>query len=209
MIAHSRNSSNDQENILLRSATEGDSEALGQLFSRYMPQLYRTALRLLKNPDDAEDALQDSLLAALRSLGGFQGRAHVSSWLTRIVVNSCLMQLRRRRCVLMTSIDTQPNSDFLPLAAALVDSGADPEEIWAQQEQREMLVNVLSSLQPKYLQPLWLRYFEGLSYQEVAEDQEISKGCLKTRLHRARQKLRTKVVKYQPLRQFTARNSIA
>lgn len=187
---------------MLRSAIEGDREALGQLFSLYMPQLYRTALRMLKNHDDAEDALQDSLLAALRGLGGFQGRARVSSWLTRIVVNSCLMKLRRRRCVIMTSIDNQPNCDFLPLAATLVDSGANPEQICAQQEHREIITNIWLSLRPKYRQVFWLRYFQEMSNQEAAEAQGISRNNLKTRLHRARQEFRKEAAKSQPLRQL-------
>ena len=77
---------------LLRQTINNDREALDELFSRYRARLYNTALRIMGNSEDAEDALQDGLLTAFRNLSGFEGRSQFSTWLTRIVVNAALMR---------------------------------------------------------------------------------------------------------------------
>jgi len=89
--------SNLDEARLLRRAMHGDSAALDTLFAQHNRALYQTALRLLGNPEDAEDALQEGLLAAYRNLPRFEGRSQFSTWLTRIVINAALMRLRSRR----------------------------------------------------------------------------------------------------------------
>src|SRR6266404_178829 len=89
----------------LQLARNGDQEALGRLLASYMPQLYRVALRVMRSPQDAEEALQDGLLQAVKHLREFEGRSQFSSWLTRIVINAALMRLRHSRSEAVTSID--------------------------------------------------------------------------------------------------------
>ena len=86
-----------EEARLIRRAMRGDSSALDSLFARHNRALYQTALRLLGNAEDAEDALQEGLLAAYRNLPRFEGRSQFSTWLTRIVINAALMRLRSKR----------------------------------------------------------------------------------------------------------------
>ena len=106
-------------------------EALENLFSRYRSRLYKTALRVLRNPEDAEDALQDGLLSAYRKLDTFEGRSQFSTWLTRIVVNAAAMQMRRRRPEVVNSIDDQPGPGQRPWAHLIPDQRPNPEEICA------------------------------------------------------------------------------
>ena len=94
MSAPSEQHKTDPEAPLVRKALEGDSEALNKLFARNTRALYQIALRVLGNREDAEDAVQEGLLAAYRNLPRFEGRAKFSTWLTRIVINSARMRLR-------------------------------------------------------------------------------------------------------------------
>jgi RNA polymerase sigma-70 factor (ECF subfamily) len=185
---------------LLRRATNNDREALDELFARYRGRLYNTALRLLGNSEDAEDALQDGLLAAFRNLSGFQGRSQFSTWLTSIVVNAALMRLRRSRPEVMTSVDQQKlDRDDQPWADRIPDPGPDPEEIYARQEQLQILGQSLQGLPTAYRQAMWLRDVQGLSTGEAAKALGLPTGSLKSQLHRARLRLREKLAEARPV----------
>src|SRR5215471_16914320 len=121
------------EEALVRSGLKGDADALNKLFSRYTRPLYQTALRLLGNPEDAEDALQDGMLSAVRNLGRFEGRSKFSTWLTRIVINAALMRLRSRRSRAAVSLEQEdPEQRELTLGSRIPDSTPSPEERYAQ-----------------------------------------------------------------------------
>jgi RNA polymerase sigma-70 factor (ECF subfamily) len=100
------------ESELLRRAMAGDRAALETLFGRNSRALYQTALRLLGNPEDAEDALQEGMLAAYRNLRRFEGRSQFSTWLTRIVINAALMRRRSQRAHPAVSLDERPGDDL-------------------------------------------------------------------------------------------------
>src|SRR6516165_6987569 len=105
------------EESLLHLALNGDQEALGPPFAPYMTQLYRTALRVVGTPQEAEDALQDGLLGALCHLREFAGRSRFSTWLTSIVTNAALMRLRRIRPERVNSIDQKRDREGNQIAA--------------------------------------------------------------------------------------------
>jgi len=175
------------EEALVRSGLKGDADALNKLFSRYTRPLYQTALRLLGNPEDAEDALQDGMLSAVRNLGRFEGRSKFSTWLTRIVINAALMRLRSRRSRAAVSLEQEdPEQRELTLGSRIPDSTPSPEERYAQTERFEILERSLESLPPGLQSALWLRDVEGLSTAEAAEALGLSEGTLKSQLHRAR-----------------------
>src|ERR1700674_357633 len=106
---------------------QGDGQALESLLSRYSPVLYRTALRQLHNPEDAEDAVQDALLSALKHIPQFEGRSQISTWLTRIVINSARMQLRRRSRETNISLEQTQEDENLVFADQFVDPRPSPE----------------------------------------------------------------------------------
>jgi RNA polymerase sigma-70 factor (ECF subfamily) len=178
---------------LPQHAVSNGREALDKLFDRYRRRLFNTALRLLGNSDDAEDALQDALLAALRNLDGFKGRSQIYTWLTRIVINAALMRLRRMHLDVMTSIDAKLDRENLPLAHRIPDPGPNPEEVYARQERVAMLERRLQLLPASYRQVVWLCDIQGLKAREAAEALGLSIGTVKSQLHRARLRLSEEV----------------
>src|SRR5258707_13131565 len=96
------------ESKLIRAGQKGDSQAVETLFRRYQRPLFQTALRVLGNAEDAEDALQDGLLSAYRNLKRFEGRSQFSTWLTRIVINAALMRRRSAKARPAVSLDETP-----------------------------------------------------------------------------------------------------
>src|SRR5947207_13232540 len=122
------------ESKLIRAGQRGDSQAVETLFRRYQRPLFQTALRVLGNAEDAEDALQDGLLSAYRNLKRFEGRSQFSTWLTRIVINAALMRRRSAKARPAISLDEPPREDELPATEALADDGWTPEEVLGTQE---------------------------------------------------------------------------
>jgi RNA polymerase sigma-70 factor (ECF subfamily) len=178
------------EEVLVQSGLRGNPEALDTLFARYARPLYQTALRLLGNPDDAEDALQEGMLSAVRNLKRFEGRSKFSTWLTRIVINAALMQMRRQRSRPTISIEQEdPEQRDLTLGNRIPDVRPGPEEGYARQERFEILENNLKRLPPALQSAVWLRHVEGLSTAEAARALGLSEGTVKSQLHRARHKL--------------------
>src|SRR3989454_12575929 len=102
------------EELLIRKGLRGDEEALETLFTRHKRTLFQTALRLLGNAEDAEDALQDGLLSAYRNLKRFEGRSQFSTWLTRIVINAALMRRRSAKARPAISLPETPRGDEMP-----------------------------------------------------------------------------------------------
>jgi RNA polymerase sigma-70 factor, ECF subfamily len=189
------------EEILVQSGLRGDPEALDTLFARYARPLYQTALRLLGNPEDAEDALQEGMLSAVRNLKRFEGRSRFSTWLTRIVINAALMQLRRQRTRPTVSLEQEdPEQRELTLGSRIPDARPSPEEGYARKERFEILEHNLKSLPPALQSAVWLRDVEGLSTAEAARALGLSEGTVKSQLHRARNKLSSLVRPGQNLR---------
>src|SRR5438094_8003214 len=122
---------------LIRAGQRGDHEAVEALFSRYQRPLFQTALRVLGNTEDAEDALQDGLLSAYRNLKRFEGRSQFSTWVTRIVINAALMRRRSAKARPAISLDEPPREDELPATERFADDGLTPEQVLANTEIRE------------------------------------------------------------------------
>ena len=199
--------SSQGEERLIHEALRGNQKSLDQLFGRYSRALYPTALKLMGNPEDAEDALQDGLLSAFRNLRRFEGRSQFSTWLTRIVINAALMRLRNKRAHPATSIDAEPNADADETSAAerIADRSPSPEEIYARKEVRELFERNLEGLSPTLRSAIVLRDVEGLSTEEAAETLGVPEGTLKSQLHRARVQLATLL--YDTLRRQPAGSS--
>ena len=121
----------DEEERLIRKGVKGDRSALEKLFGRQAGTLYQSALRLLGNHEDAEDALQEGMLSAYRNLPRFEGRSQFSTWLTRIVINAALMRLRSRRSRPAISMDEPLGETEMTLAEQLADPAPGPEELLA------------------------------------------------------------------------------
>ena len=177
------------EEKLIRAGQRGDHEAVEALFRRYHRPLFQTALRVLGNTEDAEDALQDGLLSAYRNLKRFEGRSQFSTWLTRIVINAALMRRRSAKARPAVSLDEPPREDELPATERFADDGLTPEQVMENTEIREMLSENLDQLSPLLRTAFVLREVQGYSTGEAAKKLGVTENTLKARLWRARHQL--------------------
>src|SRR5579864_4271525 len=177
------------EEKLIRAGQRGDHQAVEALFRRYQRPLFQTALRVLGNTEDAEDALQDGLLSAYRNLKRFEGRSQFSTWLTRIVINAALMRRRSAKSRPAVSLDEPPREDELPVVERFAAKGPNPEQVFAGTEIREMISENLDELSPLLRTAFVLREGEGYSAGEAAKKLGVTENTLKARLRRARHQL--------------------
>ena len=166
------------------------SEAFGQILSSTLQPLYRGAYRLLGNAADAEDAVQDALLAAYTHLDQFRGQAKISTWLTAIVHNSARMQLRKRLRHVHVPLD-EPIGEVgnLSVALRLADRRPGPEHECGNTELCGRLSHFYSHLKPALRAAFQLRHIEGLSIRETARILGVPQGTVKAHTARARKKL--------------------
>src|ERR1700726_2279784 len=183
------NMEQQSEAQLIERGLNGDARALDTLFARNTRALYQTALRVLGNPEDAEEALQEGLLSAYRNLPRFEKRSQFSTWLTRIVINAALMRRRSKRSRPAVSLDDFTAEGEMPLAERFADESPNPEQIYAGTELRERVGKKLAEISPLLRTAFWLREIEGLSAEEAAHALGVSRNTLKARLWRARQEL--------------------
>ena len=174
---------------LIQAGQRGDQQAVEALFRRYHRPLFQTALRVLGNTEDAEDALQDGMLSAYRNLQRFEGRSQFSTWLTRIVINAALMRRRSAKARPAASLDESPREGELPVAERFADDGLNPEQVFAGTELREMINENLDELSPLLRKAFVLREVQGFSTGEAAKKLGVTENTLKARLWRARHQL--------------------
>jgi RNA polymerase sigma-70 factor (ECF subfamily) len=178
-----------EESTLLASARAGDSAAFECLVMPHWDALLRVTQRILRNREDAEDAVQTAVLDAFRNLHGFHGRSRFSSWLTRIAMNAALMRLRVSRRKRETSLDEVTEAGETRTRFDLVERRPNPEQEYLSKEGRVLLQKGLKRLGPLYVEVLHLRGVQELSAKETARILELPVGTVKARLHRARTKL--------------------
>lgn len=177
----------------VKKAQKGDSTAFEQLVLAHQNQIYRLCFRMLGNAEDAADMTQETFLKAWRNLDRFQGDAAFSTWLYRLASNCCLDFLRsqkRRPTVSMTAEDDDGEEQTIEVA----DDSATPEEELLLKEERSEIARAMASLDEEQRQILSLRVVNDLSYTEIAEILDIKEGTVKSRLARARENLRKKLL---------------
>ncbi len=174
---------------LVRKAAAGDSDAFEQLVLSYEKPIYNLCLRMCGNADDAMDLTQETFLKAWRSLGSFRADAAFSTWLYRLCSNLCIDHLRReqKRKVLPLHVEDS-DGDGRPLDVP--DPAAGPEERLSAQEDRQRVADALQSLEPEYREALTLRVIHDLSYADIAAVLQVREGTVKSRIARAREKMR-------------------
>ena len=158
---------------LIDKARAGDVDAYEVLVQRHRTRIYRIALRMLGDPDDAEDVAQDVLIQVWTALVGFAGTSAFTTWLYRIVVNRCVNHVRRRRW-------TRPVQD------ADAPSVAGAEDLVVARHRAQATMEAVAALPPDQRAVIVLHQLEGLSYREVAAVVNVSEDAVRGRLHRAR-----------------------
>lgn len=167
-----------------------DPHAYAELFRTYSPQLYRKAYSVLRNREDAEDALQSSWLSVLANLHSFEGRSSIATWLTRIVINSALMILRKKRNEKVFCWDALGCDVEIDTPPLLQNDSGNPERALLESERAIVLGRAISRLRPRLRAALELAQLKELSMKETARSLGISLPATKARLFHARATLR-------------------
>ena len=180
---------------LVKRAQAGNDDAFEELVRRYERKVYNIAYRMMGNPQDASEALQDAFLRAYRFLGKFEFKSSFYTWLYRIATNVCLTKLRKRKGPVVMSLDEPVGTDG-DLQFEVPDHKYSPERMYEQREMAEALHEAVEALAPDYRSVVVLRDLEGLSNEEVSKILNLSVPAVKSRLHRGRLVLREKLAGY-------------
>lgn len=181
----------DASHVLLERARAGDRQALEDLLKQHQSQVYRFGLKMCRDPEDAKDVLQDTLLAMARGVRDFRGASSISTWLYTIARSYCIKKRRRSKFAPAEthSLDTGTGAEVSTLA----DPARNPDDALADVQVRQALEAAIGDLEPKYREVLLLRDEEGLTAPEVAQVLGVSVQAVKSRLHRARLQVRERV----------------
>ncbi len=196
---------------LLLQARKGDRESLAKLILPYAPSLYLGALRLTRNPADAEDVRQEAFLKVMTRLEQFAGtpgesRDNLHAWVSRIAANASIDVIRKRRDGRLFSLDEPTGAGDETLGSNVTACEDNPEERFARREMRKKMANAITLLAPELRQVCLLRDVLQYSTQEVAERLGISAMAVRLRLFRAHRRLRERLcIGVQPTKQRQAR----
>ncbi len=178
----------DKEKILLQKIKSGDQTAYMTLVSPFRERLFRKAVSMVKDADDAEDIVQDALISGYKSIQNFRAEAGVYTWLYRIVVNKSKDLLSKKKRGREKPMDDTGDNQF-------VDEREGYEKKLELSEESLYLMDKIALLEESYKQVLELRYFENLSYNEIAEIMECNVGTVKSRLFKAKEFLKHLILK--------------
>ena len=172
----------DVERQWVTAATRGDQRAFTHLVDAYKTPVYNLCYRMLGNPNDAEDAAQETFVRIYTHLRSYDPQQKLSSWILAVASHYCIDRLRRQR-IKWLSLD-----ETLPLPATTRDEAL-PEDSLMEQETRAEIQDLMQILPAEYRLVIALRYWQDLSYQEIAQVVGATESAVKSRLHRARQVL--------------------
>jgi RNA polymerase sigma-70 factor (ECF subfamily) len=178
------------ESFSLEALRAGDREEFSRLAEALSGKVYRLALKMMGNPQDAEDILQETFLKTFRGLKSFDGRSSLSTWVYRIAVNESLMVLRRKHPEFISIEAPLQSQDDEQEPMQIVDWCCMPEQELLSVESRRHLDEAVGRLSPALRAVFVLRDIEGLSTLETAQALGLSEEAAKTRLSRARMRLR-------------------
>lgn len=182
--------------ISVEALKAGDRAEFARLVDLASAPIYRLGLKMLGNPQDAEDVLQNTFLKALQSLGNFEGRSSPLTWLYRIAVNEALMLIRRQKPQVEIAEEPQDGEGDLPTPVQLTDWCCLPESDFLTAESKRALDAAILKLPEKLRVVFLLRDIEGMSIQETSETLNLTETAVKTRLLRARLHLREQLSSY-------------
>ena len=170
--------------------------AFNELLRRYERKIFRLALHITQNREDAEDVLQESFLKAYEHLDQFQGQSKFYTWIVRIAVNQALMKLRKRKSDRSVSLDDTVDTGEDNIVREVAAWEENPEQKYSREELNRILTSAVDGLTPIYRAVFVLRDIDGLSTEEAAEALDLSVPAVKSRLLRARLQLREKLNRY-------------
>jgi len=178
---------------LISAAQSGDREAFGILVGSCYQPTFRLAIGMMRNREDAEDVLQDAMLKAYCNLKQFQGNSRFYTWIVRITINEALMRIRRRHAEKQVAWDELGDFEQGSRRRELEDWSYYPERRYAQRELAGILNNALAGLSPRLCAAFYLHNVEELSLKETASRLGLSANGVKSRISRARSRLRRRL----------------
>jgi RNA polymerase sigma-70 factor, ECF subfamily len=178
------------EKILIDKAKDGDKKALAEIVKSYEQTVYNFSFKICRDPDKAENIMQETFLSMIKSLHQFDGNSKLSTWIYRIVANHCLMAARKQRNKHFVYLD---DDDSLYDESEFADWSSVPYNSTETAELRNILDTAIQKLSPDYRVVFLLRDVEGLSTEETAKITQLSVPAVKSRLHRARAFLRKEI----------------
>ncbi len=185
-----------QEKISLEKLKAGDKAEFARFVETHSGPIYRLALKMLRNTQDAEDILQETFIKAFDHIEDFEGRSSLSTWLYRIATNEALMFIRRQKDNTVSMDKPYQTDDGDEIPQQIIDWCCLPEKDLMSAESREILDQAVESLPESMRIVFLLRDVEGLSTRETAEILDLSESAVKTRLSRGRMKLREELSVY-------------
>lgn len=181
----------DDEAMLVRRAALGEAAAIRHIIKAHNQRLYRLVRAVLRNNADAEDVLQEAYLKAFANLDSFAGEASLATWLSRIALNAALMRLRARKSLKRT-VPPELQAEVIPFPLSATQT-ADPERAMAQRQLLHLVEEATDALPETFRLVFVARVIEGLSVEETADLLDLPPATVRTRLHRARKLIRTRL----------------
>lgn len=173
---------------LVNRALKGDQKAYADLMSRYRDAIYFMLLKMVNNPDDADDLTIEAFGKAFKNIAQYTPNFAFSTWLFKIASNNCIDHIRKRRGGIHISIENA-SGDPEEAPIHIQTDEPDPEETLISQQKVKLLREVVNKLKPRYRKLVELRYFDEKSYEEIADELELPIGTVKAQLFRARELL--------------------
>ncbi len=196
----------DEELVI--SSRNGDIDAFEELVNRYERKIYTIAYRLIGNPDDASDLTQEAFLKAFQGLKNFRGDSSFQTWMSRIVTNVCRDELRRRYCKPVEHLEETIILEEGEVTRQVASQDPGPEELYEKKELQELIQEMINTLTPEFRMALILRDIQGYSYEEISEQLNCSIGTVKSRINRARNYLKKKLVNEREQKKHEKRLSV-
>ncbi len=173
--------------LIDKATLDNDEQAFADLMKRYKKPVYHMVLKMVRNVDDAEDLTIEAFAKAFKSLGKFKKDYTFSTWLFRIATNNAIDFIRKKRLDTM-SLDTSfTNDNGEAVQIDVEDNELNPMEETIKGQKIKLIRYFVDKLPPKYQRLVKLRYFDELSYEEIAKELEAPLGTVKAQLHRARE----------------------
>ncbi len=185
-ISHKKGNETSDEKLWLDELKNGEKEAFRKLYDDYHQKVYSTAITMLGNAEDAEDAVQEVFMKIYRKVSSFDGRSKIGTWLYRIAVNVCIDHVRRNKIQRFKTVSVEAET-----LVNLHERGNEVEKSITSGEVNKITRNAITRLSPKLRTVVVLRDLQGLAHAEIADILGRSKGTVSSRLNRGRLKLRS------------------
>lgn len=194
------------EKALIQKAKQGDLTAFEELILKHEKIVYNVALRMMNHSEDAKDISQEVFLKAYRNIANFDERSAFSTWLYRITTNTCIDEMRKRKGRQSYSLEEELENEDGTMQRQIADEGDTPEESLLREERKSEILQALEKLSAEHKAAVVLRDVKGLSYEEISEILDLSLGTVKSRISRARNQLKTEILKIRERNEKTTRH---